>query len=241
MGTGLVLSRILSLYIEYPIFHITVPHVCSRSALKSPGRNISSAAWRTKSWLNASLMTLLEWAFLMFAGKLRETLSSFSCNAFFPQCPQRAHSRPGSVTNTEGIRMSKSECLQPGGSQSVRDRFIPVPVGALALRYSRMDSLSSEHSTFERLSLCGGGGVHPGREHRVSVVLLWPGALLSSLASRSLVFLPRLCFVKMHLMLIAIEHKSVCHGYWYQWDFKLLQSLWGESLWLRVVQTYSHN
>ncbi|KAJ8794889.1 hypothetical protein J1605_018777 [Eschrichtius robustus] len=26
----------------------------------------------------------------------------------------------------------------------------------------------------------------------------------------------RLCFVKMHLMLIAIEHKSVCHGYWYQ-------------------------
>lgn len=108
----------------------------------------------------------------MFAGKLRETLSSFSRNAFFPQCSQRAHCRPGSVTNTEGIRMNKSECLQPGGLQSVRDRFPSVPVGALALRSSRMDSLSSEHSIFERLSLCGGGGVLPGKEHGVSVVLL---------------------------------------------------------------------
>lgn len=135
-------------------------------------------------------MTLREWAFLMFAGKLRETLSSFSCHAFFPQCPQRAHSRPGSVTNTKGIRMSKSECLQPGGSQSVRDRFISVPVGAQALHYSRMDSLSSEHSTFERLSLCGGGGVRPGRQHRVSVVLLWPGWCSAVLACLTIACLP---------------------------------------------------
>ena len=78
--------------------------------------------------------------------------------------------------------MNKSECLQPGGLQSVRDRFTSVPVGALALRYSRMDSLSSEHSIFERLSLRRGWC--PPRQRAQSVrriVVIWCCAVLSCL------------------------------------------------------------
>lgn len=50
---------------------------------------------------------------------------------------------------------------------------------------------------------------HPA-PHRWEPVL----ALLSHLTPPRL--LSRLCFTKMHLLLIAIQHKSACYGYWYQ-------------------------
>ena len=98
-----------------------------------------------------------------------------------------------------------------------------VPVGSLAVSYCRVDSLSAnvqmfrERFLFERPSPCR-GAVSPRAQspaqHPAPITVSGCSALLSHLTPPRL--LSRLCFTKMHLMLIAIEYKSACHGYWYQ-------------------------
>lgn len=120
--------------------------VYSRFFLNSPGKNISSMVWRTKSWLNVSLMTLLEWVFLTFPGKLKEMLSLFFMQWHsFNNVHWGDHCRPGSMINTEGVRMNnKSASVQLRSLHSVWDI-----VTMLAMINFRIDSLA-----FRGLFLC---------------------------------------------------------------------------------------
>ena len=146
--------------------------VYSRFSLNSPGKNISWMAWRTKSWLNVSLMTLLEWVFLKFPGKLIEiTFLILLEVTFFWQCSLGAHCRPGSMVDVEDVGMNMPESLQPRTLQSVWDSFVSVTVVMWAGTYFRMDS------TFGRVFLCWGTSVFPDTEHKVLVMFLWISTL----------------------------------------------------------------
>lgn len=86
---------------------------------------------------------------------------------FFQQCSLGGQRRPGSMINTEGVRMNKSASLQFRSLQSMWDNFIFVTVAMLATLYFRMDSLA-----FGSLFLCRGASVFPGTEHKVLVMFL---------------------------------------------------------------------
>lgn len=67
-------------------------------------------AWRTKLWLSVFQMTLLEWVFLRFPGRLSEISHSLhsSCNSTL-NASWEAHWRPDSITHPGDVRMSHSE------------------------------------------------------------------------------------------------------------------------------------